>query len=92
MFLCILYVLQVVAKAIADGVIDAKLDHNNKEMISKDISDVYNTEEPHNTLHRRIRFCLDLHNEAVKVVQYDDVFMIGTAIPGCRDTCQEDSS
>lgn len=57
----------IVAKAISDGVIDATIDHENGELLTHDASNTYETDEPHQALHRRIRFCLDLHNEAVKV-------------------------
>ena len=37
---------QVVAKAIRDGVIDALLDHDGSFLKSKDISDVYTSNDP----------------------------------------------
>lgn len=57
----------IVAKAIRDGVIEATLDHEKGFMKSKDIGDVYATREPGEAFHDRIRACLDLHNESVKV-------------------------
>lgn len=57
----------IVAKAIRDGVIDAVLDHENGFMKSKESGDVYATNEPGNAFHERIRACLDLHDESVKV-------------------------
>ncbi|RHY59755.1 hypothetical protein DYB30_004230 [Aphanomyces astaci] len=60
----------VVAKAIKDGVIDAVIDHKNGWMQSKETVDVYVTNEPQQAFHKRITFCLDVHNEAVKAMRY----------------------
>jgi len=60
----------VVAKAIADGVIDATLHHEGKYLQSKPLADVYSTGVPQQALHKRIDFCLQLHNEAVKAMRY----------------------
>ena len=57
----------IVAKAIRDGVIEATLDHENGYMKSKDVGDVYATREPGEAFHERIRACLGLHDECVKV-------------------------
>ena len=57
----------IVAKAIRDGVIEATLDHEHGFMKSKDIGDIYATREPGEAFHDRIRACLDLHDESVKV-------------------------
>ena len=56
----------IVAKAIRDGVIDASLDHKNGFMKSKEVLDLYSTQEPSRQLNQRVVFCLQLHNEAVK--------------------------
>ena len=61
---------QIVAKAIRDGVIDAILDHDNMWMKSQDIPEVYTSNDPQNMLHKRIKFCMDLHNDAVKALEY----------------------
>ncbi|GAA5801151.1 proteasome regulatory subunit C-terminal-domain-containing protein [Helicostylum pulchrum] len=60
----------IVAKAIRDGVIDATLDHSKGFMKSKEIVDIYSTNEPQNAYHQRINFCLNLHNEAVKAMRF----------------------
>ncbi|KAI8988817.1 proteasome regulatory subunit C-terminal-domain-containing protein [Pilobolus umbonatus] len=60
----------IVAKAIRDGVIDATLDHSKGFMKSKEIVDIYSTNEPENAYHQRINFCLNLHNEAVKAMRF----------------------
>ena len=57
----------IVAKAIRDGVIEATLDHEHGYMKSKDGGDIYATREPGEAFHERIRACLDLHDESVKV-------------------------
>ena len=57
----------IVAKAIRDGVIEATLDHEHGFMKSKDVGDIYATREPGEAFHDRIRACLDLHDESVKV-------------------------
>ncbi|RHY03581.1 hypothetical protein DYB36_011961 [Aphanomyces astaci] len=56
--------------AIKDGVIDAVIDHKNGWMQSKETVDVYVTNEPQQAFHKRITFCLDVHNEAVKAMRY----------------------
>ena len=38
--------------------------------MSSDSGDVYESEMPQETLHRRIAFCMDVHNEAVKSMRY----------------------
>ncbi|KAL0076148.1 proteasome regulatory subunit C-terminal-domain-containing protein [Phycomyces blakesleeanus] len=60
----------IVAKAIRDGVIDATLDHSRGFMKSKEILDIYSTNEPQHAFHQRISFCLNLHNEAVKAMRF----------------------
>lgn len=57
----------IVAKAIRDGVIEATLDREKGYMKSKEIGDVYATREPGEAFHDRIRVCLALHDESVKV-------------------------
>lgn len=58
------------AKAIKDGVIDAVLDSESGALHSKDSVDVYATMEPQAAFHKRISFCLDVHNEAVRAMRY----------------------
>jgi 26S proteasome regulatory subunit N3 len=60
----------ICARAIKDGVIEASIDHENGWLSSNEIIDVYSTEEPQKAFHRRIVFCLDVHNEAVKSMRY----------------------
>ncbi|KAI7881671.1 hypothetical protein K492DRAFT_176914 [Lichtheimia hyalospora FSU 10163] len=60
----------IVSKAIRDGVIDATLDHNGGFMKSKEIVDIYSTNEPQHAFNNRITFCLNLHNDAVKAMRF----------------------
>jgi len=60
----------VVAKAIRDGGVDAQIDHGRGVMLSKDVVDIYSTQEPQGAFHARIAFCLDTHNEAVRAMRY----------------------
>ena len=57
---------QIVAKAIRDGVIDAKIDHDNQCILSLPLTDVYTSNEPQQLLNKRIRFCMETRNDAVK--------------------------
>lgn len=59
--------LRLCPQAIRDGVLEASLNHEAGYMSGKDVADVYTTGEPQAAFDRRIRFCLDVHNEAVKV-------------------------
>jgi len=58
------------AKAIRDGVIDAKIDHDAKLLQSNESMDIYATIEPQQAFHRRIQFCLTIHNDAMKAMRY----------------------
>lgn len=60
----------ICAKAIRDGVIEATIDHQSGWVTSNDVVDIYSTEDPQKACHRRIAFCLDVHNEAVKSMRY----------------------
>ena len=50
----------------------AVIDHDGGFIRSKDVADIYATGEPQKAFHRRIVFCLDVHNEAVKAMRYPD--------------------
>jgi 26S proteasome regulatory subunit N3 len=60
----------VIAKAIHDGAMDAVIDRENRLIFSKANIDLYSTEEPSEAYHRRIKFCLDVHNDAVKAMRF----------------------
>ena len=63
--MCFSFALQ----AIRDGVIEASIDHEKGYVQSKETVDVYSTREPMAAFHQRISFCLDIHNQSVKVSQ-----------------------
>jgi len=60
----------VVAKAILDGVIDGKIDHEKQCLICNESSDMYETVVPTETMHRRIAFTLNVYNDATKGMRY----------------------
>ncbi|WFC97927.1 26S proteasome non-ATPase regulatory subunit [Malassezia yamatoensis] len=60
----------VIAKAIRDGVIDARIDHDSATMVSNEAADIYVTNEPQAQLQQRINFCIQLHNDSVKAMRY----------------------
>jgi len=62
----------VVAKAVVDGVIDATIDYDQGFLQSKQRHDLYSSCEPQKALHKRIAFCLQMHNDAVKAMAYPD--------------------
>eukprot|EP01112_Ceratiomyxa_fruticulosa_P020808 TRINITY_DN7190_c0_g3_i2.p1 TRINITY_DN7190_c0_g3~~TRINITY_DN7190_c0_g3_i2.p1 ORF type:complete len:503 (+),score=98.12 TRINITY_DN7190_c0_g3_i2:269-1777(+) len=62
----------IVAKAIKDGVIDATIDHQGGYIQSKENTDIYSTTEPHSAFHTRVRFCLEVHNEAVRAMRFPE--------------------
>eukprot|EP01147_Barroeca_monosierra_P005672 gene5672-7245_t len=60
----------IVAKAIKDGVIDATINHRAGYVTSKEVVDIYSTNEPQEAFHKRISFCLKLHDDSVKAMRY----------------------
>ncbi|CAE7213725.1 Rpn3 [Symbiodinium sp. KB8] len=58
----------VVAKAVVDGVIDATIDYDQQFVKSNQKIDLYHS----CALHKRIAFCLQMHNDAVKAMAYPD--------------------
>jgi len=60
----------IVAKAIRDGVIEASINHTEGYIQSKETLDVYATQEPQEAFHKRISFCLNIRNEAVKAMRF----------------------
>lgn len=56
-----------VTQAIRDGVIDAAIDDTTNSLFTKEAVDAYSTGEPQAAFDRRIKFCLDVHNDAVTV-------------------------
>lgn len=39
-------------------------------MQSREQSDIYESNDPQNMLHKRIKFCMDMHADAVKALEY----------------------
>lgn len=60
----------IVAKAIKDGVVEASINHTKGYMESDEFSDVYSTTGPQDEFDRRIKFCMQLHNDSVKAMRY----------------------
>lgn len=60
----------IVAKAIRDGVIEATIDHEHAVLRSKVLEDIYRTNEPQHVFQKRISFCMDLRNDAVRAMQF----------------------
>ncbi|CAB3402025.1 unnamed protein product [Caenorhabditis bovis] len=64
----------IVSKAIAEGAIDAVITSDTKDseryMQSSETADIYRTSEPQSHFDTRIRYCLELHNQAVKALRY----------------------
>ncbi len=60
----------LVAKAVHDGVIDALVDRSTRTMHSREIVDVYATNEPQAAFHKRVNFTLDMHAQAVKSLRF----------------------
>eukprot|EP00916_Digyalum_oweni_P022473 GHVL01037259.1.p1 GENE.GHVL01037259.1~~GHVL01037259.1.p1 ORF type:complete len:503 (+),score=101.70 GHVL01037259.1:199-1509(+) len=65
-------VVGVVVKAIGDGVIEASVDLSTRTLQSKANVDIYSTYDPCSAFDRRIVFCLQLYNDAVKAMTYPD--------------------
>ena len=62
----------IVAKAIRDGVIEARINHSEKYMESKAQINIYSTSEPYEQFHKRIEFCLNIRNDAVKAMRFPE--------------------
>lgn len=53
------------------------------------MSDLYGTQEPMRAFHRRIVFCLDVHNDAVKSMRYPPVTAAGENTEGAQNSVEE---
>lgn len=62
----------VVAKAIRDNIIEARLDYKSNTMISSETHDVYRTKEPAVELQKRTDFLFDRYQDAMKAFRYLD--------------------
>jgi len=54
----------IVAKAITDGVIEARIDHEKGHIVTAETIDVYSTTEPLHAVQRRTACCNTAHDEA----------------------------
>merc|ERR1719233_982978 len=62
----------VVAKAIRDNIIEARLDYKTNTMISNETHDVYRTKEPAVELQKRTDYLFDRYQDAMKAFRYLD--------------------
>jgi len=62
----------VVAKAIRDKIIEARLDYKTNTMISNESHDVYRTKEPAMMLQERTDFLFNVYQDAMKAFRYLD--------------------
>lgn len=60
----------IVSKAIRDGVIDAKINHQLGYVESNELNNVYSTNLPQDQFNQRINFVNSLHNDSVKAMRY----------------------
>jgi len=60
----------ICGKAIADGVLNARVDYDKNELVCIGLKDVYSSSEPQSQLHKRIVFCLQLRNDCIKNMEY----------------------
>ena len=52
--------------------INGVIDHALKTLTSMESAEVYHTQEPAEAFHKRIEFCMNLHNEAVQAMRFAD--------------------
>ncbi|CEP60753.1 proteasome regulatory particle lid subunit RPN3 LALA0_S01e18162g [Lachancea lanzarotensis] len=62
----------MVSRAIRDGVIEAKINHEHGFIESSELLNVYATEQPQQLFDERIKFVNELHDECVKAMRYPD--------------------
>jgi len=62
----------IIAKSIRDKIIDATINHEEGYLQSSTLTDVYSTVDPQQEFSERIKFCLQVHNEAVKSMRYHE--------------------
>jgi len=60
----------IVAKAIRDGIINAKISSEGRYVESKESLNIYTTSEPTAAFEARIEFCIKLRNQAVKSMRF----------------------
>ncbi|KAH3688971.1 hypothetical protein WICPIJ_000030 [Wickerhamomyces pijperi] len=60
----------IVSKAIRDGVIDAKINHQLGYIESNELNNLYSTKLPQEQFNQRINFVNSLHNDSVMAMRY----------------------
>ena len=60
----------IIAKAIKDGIIDAKIDESTQSVDTAKNQDVYQTSEPADEFDKRIQFCLSCRSQCIKAMRY----------------------
>ncbi|KAK4794139.1 hypothetical protein SAY86_012133 [Trapa natans] len=58
----------ILAKAIRNGVVHAKLDHSRGLIVSKESEDIYSSNDPQIAFSSRIAFCFGIHSKAVRAI------------------------
>jgi 26S proteasome regulatory subunit N3 len=61
----------IVAKAIRDGTLEATIEHG-QYMQSRATTNTYATSEPYAQFHKRVEFCIQIRNDAVKAMRFPD--------------------
>lgn len=60
----------IIAKSIRDGVIEAEINHSDGFVKTKDLSNIYQTNEPQKAFHSRIAFCMDIYKHSVMAMRF----------------------
>lgn len=60
----------IVAKGIKDKVISGFIDTVEKVLVIQECKDIYSTAEPQVNFQKRINYCINLHDSAVKALMY----------------------
>ena len=60
----------IVAKAIKDGIIDAKIDESTQSVVTTQNQDLYQSSEPADEFDKRIQFCLNCRSQCIKAMRY----------------------
>jgi 26S proteasome regulatory subunit N3 len=60
----------IITKGVKDGVVEGHLDSERDAFVSNEVPDVYLTDEPAREFNKRIQFCMNIHNEAVKSMRF----------------------
>lgn len=60
----------MVSRAIRDGVIEAKINHEKGYIETSEVNNTYITEDPQTVFDERIRFVNQLHDECVVAMRY----------------------